>query len=61
MNTFQRIVRDERGAPALEYLIIAGMIALICYGGFQLFGSTLRAQLGGQSNSIGQVNTNLGP
>jgi pilus assembly protein Flp/PilA len=39
MNMFSRFVRDESGATAIEYGLIAALIAVIIIGGVRLVGN----------------------
>jgi pilus assembly protein Flp/PilA len=55
MNSFQRFVRDTRGANMVEYLIICGVVALLAYGGFNIFGTQVRTTITTQGNSLQQV------
>ncbi len=46
MNSlFSRFVRDESGATAIEYGLIAALIAVVIIGGLQLIGTNLNAKL----------------
>jgi pilus assembly protein Flp/PilA len=40
-NLFSRFVRDESGATAIEYGLIAALIAVVIIGAVQLVGSNL--------------------
>jgi pilus assembly protein Flp/PilA len=40
-NLFSRFVRDESGATAIEYGLIAALIAVVIIGALQLIGSNL--------------------
>jgi pilus assembly protein Flp/PilA len=40
-NLFARFVRDESGATAIEYGLIAALIAVVIIGAVQLVGSNL--------------------
>ena len=40
-NTFRRLVEDERGASAIEYALIAALIALAIIVGANLLGGSL--------------------
>jgi len=40
-NLFARFVRDESGATAIEYGLIAALIAVVVIGAVQLVGSNL--------------------
>ena len=40
-NLFSRFVRDESGATAIEYGLIAALIAVVIIGAVQLVGTNL--------------------
>jgi pilus assembly protein Flp/PilA len=40
-NLFARFVRDESGATAIEYGLIAALIAVVIIGAIQLVGTNL--------------------
>ena len=42
-NLFSRFVRDESGATAIEYGLIAALIAVVIIGAVQLVGTKLSA------------------
>jgi len=44
MNLISRFVRDESGATAIEYGLIAALIALVVIGGAELAGTNLKAK-----------------
>jgi pilus assembly protein Flp/PilA len=51
MNMFKRFVRDESGATAIEYGLIAGLIAVVIIAGVSLLGENLNTmfnEIGGQ-------------
>lgn len=39
---FRRFMREEEGASAIEYAVIAGLIAAVIMGAVQLLGTDLR-------------------
>jgi pilus assembly protein Flp/PilA len=41
MRKFMRLFKNEQGATAIEYGLIAALIAVACIGGFSLIGSNL--------------------
>jgi len=43
-NLFARFAKDESGATAIEYGLIAALIAVVCIAGFRLVGTTLLAK-----------------
>jgi pilus assembly protein Flp/PilA len=51
-NLFARFVRDESGATAIEYGLIAALIAVVIIGAVQLVGTNL-------STTFNTVATNI--
>ena len=43
MNTFQRFIKDESGATAIEYGLLAALLSIVVVGGAQLAGNGLNA------------------
>jgi pilus assembly protein Flp/PilA len=41
---FARFVKDESGATAIEYGLIAALIAVVCISAMQLIGTNLKAK-----------------
>ena len=52
-NLFSRFVRDESGATAIEYGLIAALIAVVIIGALQLVGSNLTATFTSVANNLG--------
>ncbi len=46
MNIISRFVRDESGATAIEYGLIAALIAVVIIGAVQTLGTQLRTTFG---------------
>jgi pilus assembly protein Flp/PilA len=51
-NLFSRFVRDESGATAIEYGLIAALIAVVIITGLTSVGSNLNAKLGSIATSL---------
>ncbi len=51
-NLFSRFVRDESGATAIEYGLIAALIAVVVIGGLQLVGTNLNNVLTNVSGKL---------
>jgi pilus assembly protein Flp/PilA len=51
-NLFARFVRDESGATAIEYGLIAALIAVVVIGAVQLVGSNLSGTFTTVANNI---------
>ena len=41
---FKKFIKDENGATAIEYGLIAGLIALVIIGAAELAGTNLKAK-----------------
>ena len=46
------LVRDERGAQLVEYIILVGMVAIVAMAGFKVFGFSLRAKIDQQADTV---------
>jgi pilus assembly protein Flp/PilA len=55
-NLVARFIKDESGAAAIEYALIAGLIALVIVGGATALGTSISAKF----TSIGTSVTNAG-
>jgi pilus assembly protein Flp/PilA len=53
---FARFAKDESGATAIEYGLIAALIALAVIGGAQLVGTEIDATFDKVSTELGKVN-----
>ena len=51
-NLFSRFVRDESGATAIEYGLIAALIAVVIIGTLQAVGTSLKATFTTVSGSL---------
>jgi|1186.fasta_scaffold294660_1 pilus assembly protein Flp/PilA len=52
MNVLRRFIRDESGATAIEYGLIAALVAVACIGILSTLGTTL-------SGTFSAINTKL--
>lgn len=55
-----QILRDRRGIAALEYALIASLIALAIVAGATAFGSGVSKYLTGVGTSVGSLATTVG-
>jgi Flp pilus assembly pilin Flp len=46
------LARDERGASFIEYVIVAGLVAIAAIGAFNLFGGAVRARIDQERGAI---------
>ncbi|CAI0347557.1 pilus assembly protein Flp/PilA [Hyphomicrobiales bacterium] len=51
-NVFARFVKDESGATAIEYGLIAALIAVVCIATWRTIGTDLNIQFGKVSDGL---------
>ena len=49
------LLRDDRGANLVEYIILVGVIALVAIAGFKIFGAKTRAKIDHQASEVAQI------
>jgi len=47
-----RLARDERGATLMEYLMLAGLVAIAAFAGFKLFGTNVQTAITTQADTV---------
>ena len=52
MNVLKRFAKDESGATAIEYGLIAALIAVVCIGTFSAIGTKLNTKFTAISNNL---------
>jgi Flp pilus assembly pilin Flp len=52
----RRFLRDTRGANMVEYIILVGVVALLCVAGFTFFGGEVGAKIDEQGKSVAGIN-----
>ncbi|GAA4334569.1 hypothetical protein GCM10023144_26960 [Pigmentiphaga soli] len=57
MNAIQKFLRDEQGATAIEYGLIAGLIAVVIIGVLTGLGNKLNVLLGKISTALNSAGT----
>jgi pilus assembly protein Flp/PilA len=53
----KKFVRDEKGATLMEYLMLAGLVAIAAFAGFKLFGSNVQTVISGQAATVETIPT----
>lgn len=48
----KNIVRDRRGATAVEYAVMVGLVALVAMGAFKVFGSKVSNKINDEGNAV---------
>ena len=51
-NLFSRFIRDEAGATAIEYGLIAALIAVVIIGALQAIGTNLTTKFTAVGNAL---------
>lgn len=51
-----KLLKDNRGANLVEYIILVGVIALIAIAGFKIFGNKVQQKIEDQAGSVGGIN-----
>lgn len=60
MSLVQRFARNESGATAIEYGLIAALMAVACIAAFDTFGSSFQALFQRVSDTAGNAMSNAG-
>ncbi len=60
MNMFARFMKDESGATAIEYGLIAALIAVVIIGAVQLVGTELNTTFTTVQTKLSTANTGAG-
>ena len=57
MTTFKRLLKDESGATAIEYGLLAALISVVVIAGAQLLGTNLNSLFDGLGKCIATPGT----
>ena len=49
---FTRLARDTRGANLVEYIMLVGLIAILCIVAFNQFGGSVRTKINEEKGAI---------
>jgi pilus assembly protein Flp/PilA len=52
LGTFSKLMRDESGATAIEYGLIAALISVVIIGAISLVGTNLQTTLSSVANAL---------
>ncbi len=52
------LLHDEKGATLMEYIMLAGLVAIAAFAGFKVFGTDVQAAITGQAQSVTTIPTN---
>jgi Flp pilus assembly pilin Flp len=56
-TSLAKLARDERGATLMEYLMLAGLVAIAAFAGFKLFGTNVQTAINGQAETVSTIPT----
>jgi len=51
-KTATQLARDRRGAAIVEYLIIVGLVALVCFAAYKIFGKAVDTKIKDQTTKV---------
>jgi Flp pilus assembly pilin Flp len=52
----RNLIKDERGANLVEYIILVGVVALIALAGYKIFGTSVTDKINEQAGSVDAIN-----
>ena len=50
-----KLLRDTRGASLVEYIILVGVVALLCVSAFKAFGGKIQSKVNDQGSKVDQI------
>lgn len=56
----RRLLKTTRGANLVEYIMLVGLIAILCIVAFNQFGASIKAKMGEEKTAIDGINTASG-
>lgn len=56
-GALQRLIRDQRGVGLIEYAMLAVLIAVVAYAGFETFGGTVNTAIGHANTKVTGLST----
>ncbi|MEZ4260514.1 MAG: hypothetical protein R3B36_15675 [Polyangiaceae bacterium] len=60
VNNVRDFHRCTRGANLVEYIILVGVVAILCIGGFKFFGTSVTAKVRNQGGAVTGLNDQAG-
>jgi Flp pilus assembly pilin Flp len=54
-QALKKFIRNDKGATLMEYVMLAGLIAIVAFAGFKAFGSNLKAKISGQAAAVDAI------
>ena len=56
----QELLADSRGGGLVEYIILIGVVALICIAAFSFFGNEVSNKIDKQASTVSNINSGEG-
>lgn len=56
-SSLTKLARDKKGATLMEYLMLAGLVAIAAFAGFKLFGTNVQTAINGQAETVATIPT----
>jgi Flp pilus assembly pilin Flp len=56
-NGMKKLSRDDRGATLMEYIMLAGLVAIAAFAGFKTFGGDVQSAINSQASTVTQIPT----
>jgi len=54
---FRRIAHDTKGANLVEYVLLVGLMAIICLAVFKTFGDKIKEKITGYTTTVETIQT----
>jgi Flp pilus assembly pilin Flp len=56
LSKFNKLVRDQRGAGMVEYIILVGVVALLAIAAFKFFNTSVKNKVNQQAQTVQGIN-----
>ncbi len=54
-KSLRKLESDTRGASFMEYVVLVGLIAVVCIAAYQAFGSAISTKVGQFGTTVGTI------
>jgi Flp pilus assembly pilin Flp len=54
-TTFEAFKQDDRGASFMEYVVLVGLIAVVCIGAYSIFGKAVSDKVQEFGGTVGTI------
>jgi Flp pilus assembly pilin Flp len=56
-HLLNRLRKNQRGANLVEYVLLVGLMAIICLAAFKIFGGKIKEKITGYSDTVDTIQT----